>query len=202
MASIAKIPRHLQCALLCAVLCGGATLGRSNDAQAQDTPVYVSPAEQPIVARFERDIARRHDRGLMVHAEAGLGYGSGPGLGACGTLGVGWLPWEDMALSVEAWGMWGGAGGVASVGPGLTYFFPESALHLRVASGVAATALQDAAVDLSVGGSFGLGITPYITPNASLGLGLVLAGQLGDLDGNGASAAGFMVGLSLSWTLN
>lgn len=65
-----------------------------------------------------------------------------------------------MALSVEAWGMWGGAGGVASVGPGLTYFFPESALHLRVASGVAATALQDAAVDLSVGGSFGLGITP------------------------------------------
>lgn len=157
-------------------------------------------AGQPVVTRFARDIARRHDRGVMVHAEAGLGYGFGAGLGAAGALGLGYLWWEQVALSLEGWGMWGTQGGFAGVGPGLTYFFPASSLQLRWTMGPVARSLQDAPTSWSPGASLGLGLTPYLSPNASLGLGLLLGTYIDPTASD--TRAGFMLGLTLSWTLN
>lgn len=166
------------------------------DAAAQER---VMGAPQPVASRFERDIARRHDRGVLVHSMVGVGYSSRASLSGILSLGVGWLPTERTGVTLDGWGVIGSDSLSAGVGPGVTYFFEDSALHLRFTLGAVAIVEAERDVAWSPGASLMFGATPYITPSASLGLGLLVTGYTGY---PGDSGAGLSIGLGLSWVLN
>lgn len=160
----------------------------------------VDSAAQPVATRFARDIPRRHDRGALVHSMVGVGYSTASSLSGVAALGMGWLPAEQIGLSLDGWAMLGATEWSIGVGPGVTYFFTDSAMHLRFSLSAVVVHNDDATSAWTPGASLMFGATPYITPSASLGLGVLLTGYTGLLQEE--LGAGLGVSLGLAWVFN
>jgi hypothetical protein len=167
--------------------------------------VRVEPEEQPVRTRFETDFARRHDRGLLVHADVALVFGSAGGelgLGPGARVGVGWLPWEQVGASLDGWGAICGENKLGFVGPGLRYFFPESAISLGVRAGVGLLDNPAHATQTLLASQLDLAWQPYVSRDWSLGLGLEVGVHGIDVDADAHAPAGWLLGLRLGVTLN
>jgi hypothetical protein len=165
----------------------------------------VAPEGQPVRTRFETDFARRHDRGLLFHADVGLAFGSAGGdmgLGPAAKLGLGWLPWEQVGLSLDVWGAVCASNMLGVVGPGLRYFFTDSAINMGGRLGPGLLRDPDATQQTLLGAQMDVSWQPYVSRDWSLGLGLDVGVHGLDLDGDSSSPSGWLVGLRIGLTMN
>ncbi len=159
---------------------------------------------QPVRARFQTDFARRHDRGALFHADVALAFGAlggELGLGPALRLGVGWLPWEQLGGSLDGWGAFVGGQSMVALGPGLRYFFEDSAVSLGMRTGIGRLD-QDGGFDTVAAGQLDASWQPYVSRDWSIGLGFEV-GVVGlDVDANERAPTGWLIGLRLGVTFN